>query len=404
MKHFWKGSVYVFFALTYLALSLEALNIFSVQKDLDSGKTGLEGNLAANEMAKSDESYAPALRQTLSKRKIEIFVSLAVHTMHLLACIMFFATSARNKSLKLMDKLFGNIFKLGLVFLTFMLSMLMIDMIFDYTVAFLGKNPPFGTVLLICLCATVIVLPVFVFISTKLLRIFDITFIIACYLSYFALEILEVIFISDVNSAKMIKVAPEMFSESVQMVVSEQGLSESIYRERIAGNDVNAALIGIGSEERIEIYGSIQDIDKKELESIMMHEAGHSYYNSLAKKILVFFLLLITEMGILVFIFNKYTDKFVCENITKECSFVALACIYFVSVRPWIFILYNLTSQSTEISADILTKKYNYNDTLASVLYKISIQSFEFLAPSPMYNLLNSLHPSTLSRIEYLSN
>ncbi|KAH9411345.1 putative peptidase M48 domain-containing protein [Ordospora pajunii] len=404
MKHFWKGSFYVFFALTYLALSLEALNMFNVQKDLDSGKTGLEASLAANEMAKNDETYVPALRMALSKRNIEISVSLAVHTIHFLACIMFFVTSARNKSLKFIDRLFGNIVKVGLVFLTFMLSMLMMDVILDYTVVLLGKNTPLATVLLICFFAVVIVFPVFVFISTKLLRIFGTSFIIACYLSYFVLEVLEIVFISGVNSAKMVKVAPAIFSESVQTVLNEQGLSQSIYREQIPGNDVNAALIGIGSEERIEIYGSMQGIDKRELESIMMHEAGHSYHKSLTKKILVFFGLLIAELAILVFIFSKYADKFVCEGITKEYSFLALACIYFVSIRPWIFVLYNLTSQSTEVSADIITKKYNYNSILASVLYKISMQSFEFIAPSSMYNLLNSLHPSTLSRIEYLSN
>ncbi|AFN83076.1 hypothetical protein EROM_051460 [Encephalitozoon romaleae SJ-2008] len=404
MKYFSKGMFYTFFVLTYLAQMIEVLNIFITKSLVDSGETGLEEGLATNEMAKRDQGYSNSIEKTIGKRSVELLEDVLVHTMHFSASILFFTEAGRLFSMKMVGVIFGQIFDLEIVFLTIIVSMLSLNAFTEYVVSSIYKSPSLEMILVWCFFGVLFVIPILVFISIKLLKIFGIGFIVSCYLSYFIMEISDILSISNVDLSKMEKVPVSVFSENIQRLMNDRGLSDSIYKERKPGKNVNAALIGIGNSERIEIYGKVENIDDGQLESILIHEVGHSYDRSLIKKISVFFLLLGLEMLFLIILYDSVAKEFVWDNVSKEGSFTVLMCLYFASIRPWLFILYNLTSQSAEMYADLLTKKYNYNRTLASTLYKISVDSLDFLSPSWLYNSLNSLHPSIMSRIEYLSS
>lgn len=404
MKGFSKAVFYVFFLLTYLAQVLELANMVNVKSRLDSGETGLDEGLTTNEMAKNDQKYIPSIRRAIGKRSMDVLGDVLVHTVHFTASTLFLARVGRMLSMKMLNRVFGHLFNLEFVFLTFLVSMLSLSAFAEYVVYSLYSNPPLEVVVLWCFFAAVLVVPLCLFISMKLLRVFGAGLVVSCYVSYFIMELSEVLSIGSVDLGKMEKVSPDVFSENVQRLVRLRGLEDSIYKERVPGKSVNAALIGIGDTERIEIYGKVEKINEGQLESILIHEVGHSCHRSLIKKILVFFLLMGLEMMFLIFLYNRIAGEFVCDAVSREGSFVVLACVYFASIRPWLFVLYNLTSQSAEMYADLLTKEYNYNRKLAGTLYKISVDSFDFLAPSWLYNTLNSLHPSIMSRIEYLSN
>ncbi|CAD26659.1 hypothetical protein [Encephalitozoon cuniculi GB-M1] len=404
MKRFSRGMFYTFFLLTYLTQTIELLNVFIIRNYLDSGETGLEEGLVTNEMAKSDRKYIPNIRKAIGKRSTELFEDMLIHTMHFVASTLFFTRAGRFFGMKILNGVFGQFFDIELAFLTVVVSMLSLDAFIEYVVCAIYKNPSLETILLWCFFAVVFAIPICILISMKLLRIFGISFIVSCYFSYFIMELSEIFSISGVDLSKMEKVPPEVFSENIQRLMRDRGLEDSIYREKKPGKSLNAALIGIGSAERIEIYGKVEKIDNEQLESILIHEVGHSCHRSLMKKISVFFIILGLEMLFLVFLYKNVAGEFVCNGISKQGSFIVLICLYFASIRPWLFVLYNLTSQNAEMYADLLTKKYNYNKKLANTLYKISVDSFDFLAPSWLYNTLNSLHPSIMSRIEYLSS
>ncbi|AFM98360.1 peptidase M48 domain-containing protein [Encephalitozoon hellem ATCC 50504] len=404
MKCFSKGMFYTFFVLTYLAQTIEVLNVLITKIRVDSGETGFEEGLATNEMAKRDQSYSANIKKALGKRGAELLGDILVHTMHFSASILFFTEAGRLFSMKILNRIFGGFFDLEIVFLTIVVSMLSLNAFTEYVVCSIYKNPSLEIILVWCFFGALFVIPICIFIFIKLLRIFGANFVVSCYLSYFIMEVSDILSISNVDLTKMEKVTPNVFSENIQRLMSDRGLSDSIYREKRPGKNVNAALIGIGNSERIEIYGKIENMDDGQLESILIHEVGHSYDRSLVKKISVFFLLLCLEILFLVVLYDNIAKEFVWGNVSKEGSFIVLICLYFASVRPWLFMLYNLTSQSAEMYADLLTKRYNYNKTLAGTLYKISVDSLDFLAPSWLYNSLNSLHPSIMSRIEYLSN
>ncbi|ADM11592.1 uncharacterized protein Eint_051450 [Encephalitozoon intestinalis ATCC 50506] len=404
MKYLSRGMFYLFFMLTYLAQMIEVLNVLITKSHLDSGQTGIEEGLATNEMAKKDQDYAPKAKKAIGKRNKELLEDIVAHTIHFTANILFFTGIGKSFSMRILGKIFGEIFDLEIVFLTAVISMISLDGFIEYIVCLVYKNPSLEMIFLWCFFAIVFVIPTCILISIKLLRIFGSSFVISCYLSYFILEISDILSVSNVDFSKMEKVPSNIFSENVQVLMKDRGLSDSIYREINPGKNVNAALIGIGGAERIEIYGKVENMNDGQLESILIHEVGHSYDGSLVKKISVFLILLGFEMMLLVFLYDNIAKEFIWNNISKEGSFVVLVCLYFASIRPWLFILYNLTSQSAEMYADLLTKQYNYNGKLADTLYKISVDSFDFLAPSWLYNSLNSLHPSIMNRIEYLSN
>lgn len=393
-----------FFLLTYFAQVLELGNIVNTRSHLERGRTGLPEGRATDTMAKSDPKYIPSSRKGVEKRGMEVLEDMLKHTVYFLAACFFLTTIGRSLSMKMLDKTFGSLFSLEIVFLTTVISMLSLTTCVEYILHPFVKNSSFEVFLLYCFFIVVLLVPVCILLSTKLLRMFDINFIMACYFSYFILELSDILSISHVDEYKMEKVSPEIFSREVRDLIAHQRLSNAIYKEKKPSKSVNAALIGLGSGERIEIYGKVGVMDYSQLESILIHEVGHSYHKSLAKKLSTFFVLLLLEMVFLVFLYRRVAREFACENVSKEGSFLVLACLYFASVRPWLFIIYNMTSQTAEVSADLLTKTYHYNKELANTLYKISIESFDFLTPSWLYNVLTSLHPSIMSRIEYLSN
>lgn len=393
-----------FFALTYIAQMLELANTMTFTNHLDDGETGLPDGLATQQIAENDPKYTPNLRGAIAKRNSEVLRGMLEHTIYFTAAFFFLTRTGRSFSMKTLNKAVGSLFDLEFAFLTLLTSMLSSIMFSEYMLYPLTKHPPLGIIILYCLLVTIFVIPVGIFITIRLLRIFNAKFILACYFSYFLLELNDILSISSVNGDKMEKMSPEVFSSEIQGLIRHQNLSDSIYKEREPGENVNAALIGIGEKERIEIYGKVGGMDEGQLESILIHEVGHSYHRSLIKKLSMFFLLLFLEMLLVSFLYRNVAEEFMYGSVSKEGSFIVLAFLYFVSIRPWLFIAYNMTSQNAEVAADLLTKTYHHNTELANTLYRISMDSFDFLAPSRLYNALNSMHPSILSRIEYLVN
>lgn len=404
MKRTFRLAFLSFFLLTYIALLLEAANMRDIRIHLDSGGTGLSRDLATSKMAENDEKYIPNLKKAVEKRNGEVLEDVLINTIYLSAAFFFLTRIGRSLATRVLDKATSSMFDPELVFLTIVISTLSMAICVDYLSHSLIKHPSFETVVLFCFVVAFFAIPTAVFLCMRLLKMFDVNFIAACYFSYFVLELSEIMSISSVNLSKMEKMSPDVFSRETQSLIAQQSLSDAIYRERVPGKSVNAALIGIGSSERIEVYGAVNGMDRPQLESVLIHEVGHSCHRSLLKKLAVFFLLVFFEMLALMLLYKRAAAGFACSPVSREGSFLVLAMLYFALVRPWVFILYNMTSQNAEIFADLLTKRYGYNKELAGTLYRISVDAFDILTPSWMYNLLNSLHPSIMSRIEYLSN
>src|SRR5690606_8498397 len=102
--------------------------------------------------------------------------------------------------------------------------------------------------------------------------IFGSKLIIACYVAYYIKAITELLDQDPVDLSELEKVPIESFSEKVQEFLRERNLQDKVYQEKNKSKSVNAALVGWGDYERIEIYGDHDNFDKEEFESVLMHE------------------------------------------------------------------------------------------------------------------------------------
>lgn len=244
--------------------------------------------------------------------------------------------------------------------------------------------------------------PLLYFVTLKLFKIYGYKFILACYIAYFAKAISEFISMEDVDMEMMQSVDISIFGSELKNFLIEKQLENKVYAEKHKSDSLNAALVGWGIFERIEIYGDYTKLKKDEFESILLHEVGHSKDYSLLKKILVLFLMKILEMFIIVFLYTRVSPRYKDEDLGQKSSFMVLLLIYFLFMNTWMLMIHKLTSQNAEKNADLIAKQHNYGPHLSKVLYDITISTNTNLRTTFLYNSLKSYHPSIYSRIESL--
>ena len=164
----------------------------------------------------------------------------------------------------------------------------------------------------------------------------------------------------------------------------------------------NAYFTGIGKVKRIVLYDTLlEKMDKKEILSVLAHEAGHWKKRHLLKHLIA------TEVIALIVLYVAYQllqSEFLIElfNIEKS-SFVAkvillgfIGSIISVPFSP----VSHYFSRRHEYEAD----KYSYDltgdsESMISTLVKLSKDNLSNLHPHPLYAFFHYSHPPVLERI-----
>ncbi|ORD94650.1 hypothetical protein ECANGB1_313 [Enterospora canceri] len=247
-----------------------------------------------------------------------------------------------------------------------------------------------------------IVLPFIMALFYNLFRIFGSKLIIAFYLTFYIKATAEFFTQEDVDLLTFKKVEISQYSKAVQEYLTERSLQDRVYHEREKSDSINAALVGWGAYEHIEIYGDHKEFSNEEFESVLMHEIGHSQDYSLYKKVLALYVIKAIEFAVVWWLWNSAAEFYSNETLTKTGAFFVLVIIYEMYLNRYLMVLHKLTSQNAEINADLIAKKHGFAENLGKVLFKITVKSKEPIHYTFWYNALKSFHPSILRRVEYL--
>lgn len=256
--------------------------------------------------------------------------------------------------------------------------------------------------ILFYLCLFGAILPFFLILICNLFKIFGSKLIIAYYITFYIKATAEFFTQDDINLDEFERVNIKNYSRTIRDYLKERSLENKIFQEKHKSDSINAALVGWGKYEHIEIYGKHNHFTDDEFEAILMHELGHSQDYSLHKKIIALYIIKGIEFCLIMWLWNSVTDKYVDSNISKIPTFLFLLIVYEMYLNRYLMIIHKLTSQKAEINADLIAKRHGFGVNLAKVLFKITIQSNEPIQYTILYNSLKSFHPTILQRIEYL--
>ncbi|KAM0676785.1 hypothetical protein BDAP_002603 [Binucleata daphniae] len=413
MKNKSRYAIYSVFGITMMIIAYELFNITLVHANLTKGKLGLPENSSSYSLAAKDpmEYIKSQLMATHSKFRA-VIADLLKHTLFIFIALLFLNRSLQKAALKVSEKriTFINdgfrdlkrveINYMCLVFLCYLTSVIIVSMIKSKNLDFykLGKYT------FMFLGFYFFIAPIAIFVIYMALFKFHKKFIIACYVAYVVKVLPELIMDDQVDNIKMVKMNMDEFPEDIQEVLKKYDLTESVYKERTPGDDLNAALIGYGSGKRMEIYGDPKTFGKQELYAVFLHEVGHVDEHSLVRKSAVYFTVLFVEMFLILWIYDKLSAKYTNETISFFTSFILLFFIYRILIRQWPMTANKMASQMSEINSDLFAKGYGYSDALSATLFDIGISSHDYLKPTFLYNSIRSTHPSIFSRVEYLIN
>jgi len=264
-----------------------------------------------------------------------------------------------------------------------------------------GEIPAVSALFYTLLC--LFIFPTLYLLIRKLLCIYSDKLVIACYMAYFIKATSEFITLDDVNPATMKSVDISEFSPAVRDYLIERRLQNRVYSERIIkSQNINAALIGWGIYERIEIYGDYRQLTNGEFDAVLMHEIGHSQDYSLIKKVSVLFALKALEMLFILYIYNSGSKKFADGFMTRQGAFIVLFTMYMFFLNKWLLMAHKLVSQAAETAADSIAKTRGYGKELSKVLYDITLKGETNLQTTWLFNSLKSYHPTIYNRIEHL--
>ncbi len=258
-------------------------------------------------------------------------------------------------------------------------------------------------IMLLTLSFFIIILPLIIITFTKMFQLYGVRLIIACYVAYFIKTSSEFLSQSTVDLEVMKKISIDNFSPKIQAVLIKQNLHDKVYKEIKPKSSINAALVGWGSKERIEIYGNHNGFSEEEFESILLHEIGHSAKISLLIKVSVLFTLKLIEAAFLISIYVWISKEYCDFNISRISAFMILYIAYQIFGYKWLMGFHKLASQYAETDADNFAKSYKYGEELGNVLYNICINSKEYIQSTFLYNMLISYHPTVYKRIESLA-
>lgn len=409
MKNIFKATVWLSFAFGIFALLNELFFDMQIKNSLINKSLNLLKDSKTTELIENSPNFISSQLKAIEKRVNKIFIEFYKHFYILGSAYLFLniflrkkLQSAISKSVDMFPKTRHSPNLKELLFIS-LVSTLIFCSIFGTKPVSSVENDSIPVAIMVYSAIGFLILPTVYLIIKKLLKAYSNKLIVACYLAYFIKAISEFVTIEDVNLKTMQKVDISEFSQRVREYLTERKIENKVYSQKLKKSPgINAALIGWGPYERIEIYGDYRHLTDSEFESILMHEIGHSQDFSLMKKIAILFILKAVEMGIVVAIYTLISSKFADNVITTNGAFIILFLIYYLFINRWLLIFHKLASQTAESSADTLAKKHGYGNELSKVLFDITVKAEASLRSTWLFNSLKSYHPTIYDRIEYL--
>lgn len=411
MKSLFDLTVWAVFLLGIYTLSYELVADIKIDISLFNPNKGLPSDSETLKIARQDDDFAPSQEKAAHKRIDKISIEILKYCCIGFSTLVFLSIFVRRivqnmigHMMNMVPKYSNNIRYKEINFVSLVITMFSIS-VFGGSFArlFLPRLRGYAPSVILYMLIYLILIPILYIILSKLFKVYGSRFIVACYLAYFVKAITEFIVLDDVNLETMRLVDISEFSREVREYLRERHLEHRVYTEKKKSESLNAALVGWGHLERIEIYGEHSNLSDREFEAILMHEIGHSQDFSLLKKLGVLFALKFIEMGIVLTLYSKVSEKYSDEVITKSGSFVLLYVIYLVLMSRWLMLFHRLTSQAAERAADAIAKSHRYGKDLAKVLYNITVKGESSISTTWLYNSVKSYHPPVYDRIEYLS-
>ena len=165
----------------------------------------------------------------------------------------------------------------------------------------------------------------------------------------------------------------------------------------------NACFTGFGKTKRIALFDTLIDqLDTKEIVSVIAHEVGHSK----KKHVLLGISMGIIHTGILLFTLSLMLesemlfDAFFMKNTSIYASIVFFGFL-FTPIEMVVSLFMQSISRRNEHEADYWAVSTTTNEiNLISGLKKLAQKNLSNLSPHPLYVTLNYSHPPLSRRIE----
>ena len=165
----------------------------------------------------------------------------------------------------------------------------------------------------------------------------------------------------------------------------------------------NAFFTGFGKSKRIALFDTLIDqLDTKEIVSVIAHEVGHSK----KKHVLLGISMGIIHTGILLFTLSLMLesemlfDAFFMKNTSIYASIVFFGFL-FTPIEMVVSLFMQSISRRNEHEADYWAVSTTTNEiNLISGLKKLAQKNLSNLSPHPLYVTLNYSHPPLSRRIE----
>lgn len=397
--------------LSIITLLNELFQSYYLGNILQHNSSGLPKNSKTAELITDHQKFITSQVKAVQKRESRIPQELFRHICLLGSSSLFLSMFLRKKLQRVISEALVTFPKLGLclnikegITISIIVTLIVASVLGDRPFVILGPHahtPFFSALFYVLLCFFVI--PILYIFIRKLLSLYSDKLIIACYMAYFIKATCEFLTLEDVNLEAMKGVDVSEFSQHVRDYLVERRLQNRVYSEKVVkSRNINAALIGWGVYERIEIYGDYKQLTDNEFDAVLMHEIGHSEDYSLIKKLAVLFFLKALEMLFMIYVYSVTSRKFSDDDMTRYGAFMVLFIIYFLLMNKWLLVAHKMVSQLAETSADAIAKSRGYGKELSKVLYDITVKGETPLQTTWLFNVLKSYHPTIYDRIEHL--
>lgn len=411
MRKSYRNICYLFFLLTIISIAYELYTICKFRFDLNRDNLGIDKNSYTYLLASQNKNkFIASQKNATTNRILNVTIDL-IKTVFLIFISAIFldrglqkrGIRAADSNITLIKNGFRDLKKTEINFMSMLGGMFMVNKMFlsllsrnEISVMYIGKA------IVVIIFSYLILLPLSLFGIFILLKAFKKKLLVACYAAIIIKLLPEVLINDKVDSLKMEKVDIKEFPQDIQKLIRIHELENYVYKEIRPSDEKNAALIGYGKGKRLEIYGDFDTFKKDELYAVLLHEIGHAKENTLLRKTIVYISLILTEMIIILYLYGKVGETFSNETISFFTAFLVLFLVYRMLMKQWLFSLYKFVSQLSEYNSDMVSKEYGYGKDLAKTLFKIVLESDDYLMPTRLYNFLRSGHPSLLDRINYL--
>lgn len=413
MKSVFPLAIFISCSLGVLVLIYELINCIGVMDQINKKQVFLPFSSKAFQMASENSDFLGSQSKAIARRISSIPVDIIKHILVVLISLLILNQNIKKRAERGISSIVGTFPKLSsssklkeISFVSSIITMLTAVVFSGGPILYKPsrvENEIFLSVMVYCALAFIFI-PCIYIVFRKLLKVYSGRLIAAFYLAYYVKSISEFLTVDDVNLKSMKKLNITQFSTSVVDYLNERHLEKRVYGERKKSETLNAALVGWGSLERIEIYGNHKDLSSREFESVLMHEIGHSQDYSLFKKLGVLFTVKFIEMIIIFQLYFSVSEEYSDEFISKYGTFSIVGILYFLFMDRWLLLFHKLTSQTAENNADLIAKAHGYGDDLAKVLFNITVKGETSIQSTWFYNALRSYHPTVYERIENLKS